>query len=200
LSNIPIRKNHGSISSTDSGHSEAMSYCEGNVYQLTSSILHNGPSMTAPLPPRRHSAVQQGSNTSNLYHPMNNSGTVGNGEMPPPPNPRTRPFPTMPAAPNANVSANVAGYNLYTTQQHFNQMRHTGTMIHPKLFLHLFTIIQILGMIPSPPPRNSNRYHPQNLAEMARLHRIGRAYSHEGVIDSSLGDVEIYYPVEDGKL
>lgn len=57
-------------------------------------------------------------------------------------------------------------------------------------------------MIPSPPPRNTNRYHPQshNLAEMARLHRLGRAYSHEGVIDS-LGDIEIYYPDdEDGKL
>lgn len=56
-------------------------------------------------------------------------------------------------------------------------------------------------MIPSPPPRNANRYHPQShsLAEMARLHRLGRAYSHEGVIDS-LGDIEIYYPDEDGKF
>lgn len=55
-------------------------------------------------------------------------------------------------------------------------------------------------MIPSPPPRNT-RYHPQshNLAEMARLHRLGRAYSHEGVIESSLGDIEIYYPDEDGE-
>lgn len=57
-------------------------------------------------------------------------------------------------------------------------------------------------MIPSPPPRNAPRYHPQshNLAEMARLHRLGRAYSHEGVIESSLGDIGIYYnPDEDGK-
>lgn len=57
-------------------------------------------------------------------------------------------------------------------------------------------------MIPSPPPRSTARYHPQthNLAEMARLHRLGRAYSHEGVIESSLGDIEIFYPDEDGKL
>lgn len=60
-------------------------------------------------------------------------------------------------------------------------------------------------MIPSPPPRTNQqqqqRYHPQahNLAEMARLHRLGRAYSHEGVIESSLGDIDIYYPDEDGK-
>lgn len=56
-------------------------------------------------------------------------------------------------------------------------------------------------MIPSPPPRNTPRYQLQshNLAEMARLHRLGRAYSHEGVIESSLGDIEIYYPDEDGK-
>lgn len=61
-----------------------------------------------------------------------------------------------------------------------------------------------VGMIPSPPAR-TNRYHPQahnnNLAEMARLHRLGRAYSHEGVIESSLGgDIDIYYPDEDGKF
>lgn len=61
-------------------------------------------------------------------------------------------------------------------------------------------------MIPSPPPRNAPRYHhpqsPQshNLAEVARLHRLGRAYSHEGVIESSLGEIEIFYPDEDGKL
>ena len=59
-------------------------------------------------------------------------------------------------------------------------------------------------MIPSPPPRTNQRYHPQahnNLAEMARLHRLGRAYSHEGVIESSLGgDIDIYYPDEDGKF
>lgn len=35
---------------------------------------------------------------------------------------------------------------------------------------------------------------------MARLHRLGRAYSHEGVIESSLGDIEIYYPDDDGKF
>jgi hypothetical protein len=34
---------------------------------------------------------------------------------------------------------------------------------------------------------------------MARL-RLGRAYSHEGVIDSALGDINIYYPDEDGKF
>lgn len=59
-------------------------------------------------------------------------------------------------------------------------------------------------MIPSPPPRTNQRYHPQaqhnNLAEMARLHRLGRAYSHEGVIESSLGgDIDIFYPDEDGE-
>lgn len=56
-------------------------------------------------------------------------------------------------------------------------------------------------MIPSPPPRSNqqqqqSRLYPQthNLAEMARLHRLGRAYSHEGVIS----DIDIYYPDEDG--
>jgi len=59
----------------------------------------------------------------------------------------------------------------------------------------------ISGIIPSPPPRNPQRYHPQSqIAEMARLHRLGRAYSHEGVIDAaSLGDIDIYYPDEDGE-
>lgn len=134
---MPIRKNHGSISSTDSGHSEAMSYCDGNVYQLTSSILHNPPS-AAPLPPRRHSAVQQGSNPTNLYHqqllqptPVNNSSTKqANGDissMPPPPNPRTRivPFPI-------NVPSNVsAGFNVAyaSQQQHLSQLRRAGKCI-----------------------------------------------------------------------
>lgn len=59
-------------------------------------------------------------------------------------------------------------------------------------------------MIPSPPPRSNQqpqqqpRIYPQqhNLAEMARLHRLGRAYSHEGVIS----DIDIYYPDEDGNV
>ena len=58
-------------------------------------------------------------------------------------------------------------------------------------------------MIPSPPPRSNQqqqqqaRIYPQNLADMARLHRLGRAYSHEGVIN----DIDIYYhPDEDGNL
>lgn len=136
---MPIRKNHGSISSTDSGHSEAMGYCDGNVYQLTSSILHNAPTTAAPLPPRRHSAVQQGSNSSsNLYHQqlmqpnlVVNSSTSkqANGDllsMPPPPNPRTRgmPFPTPgPVIPGANITA----YNVYAShQQQYNQLRHAG--------------------------------------------------------------------------
>lgn len=118
-----MRKNHGSISSTDSGHSEAMSYCEGNLYHLTSSILHNAPS-AVPLPPRRHSAVQQG---SNLYHQqlippnlVNSSSTKQpNGDisaMPPPPNPR-RAFPVLTGS----------GY-IYASQQQaqLNQLRHSG--------------------------------------------------------------------------
>lgn len=135
VTSLSNRKNHGSISSTDSGHSEAMSYCEGNVYHLTSSILHNAPN-AAPLPPRRHSAVQQGSNSTNIYHPqviqpnIVNSSAHANGDissMPPPPNPRTRtvPFPiAVPVLPGANVT----GYNLYATQQQpqFNQLRHAG--------------------------------------------------------------------------
>jgi hypothetical protein len=60
------------------------------------------------------------------------------------------------------------------------------------------------GMIPSPPPRNNARYHPQNhnMADIARLHlhRMGRAYSHEGVIESSINDIEIFYPGDDGEL
>jgi hypothetical protein len=60
-------------------------------------------------------------------------------------------------------------------------------------------------MIPSPPPPRTNQQQPRlypqtphNLAEMARLHhhRLGRAYSHEGVIS----DIDIYYPDEDGKV
>ncbi|KAG5670991.1 hypothetical protein PVAND_001216 [Polypedilum vanderplanki] len=193
LSNLPMRKTHGSISSTDSGHSDAMSsYCEPpNVYHIQQTA-----NMAAPLPPRRHSAVQQGT-TTNLYQfqPNNINSTSTkqvNGDltsisMPPPPNPRSRPpFPiNIPVLSNSSiqVGANVAGYNIYASQQQYQQMRHTG-------------------MIPSPPPRanqQQQRYHPQshNLTEMARLHRIGRAYSHEGVIESSLGDIDIYYPDED---
>ena len=71
------------------------------------------------------------------------------------------------------------------------------------LTLFFINLLLFPGMIPSPPPRNAPRYHPQphNLADMARIHRMGRAYSHEGVIDSSLGDIGIYYnPDEDGSL
>jgi hypothetical protein len=59
-------------------------------------------------------------------------------------------------------------------------------------------------MIPS--PRNASRFqqlHNPLVADMARLHRLGRAYSHEGVIDSetSLGNIEIYEDLmyDDGK-
>lgn len=142
---MPIRKTHGSISSTDSGHSDAMSYCETSqnvVYHLQST-------MAAPLPPRRHSAVQQGSNNNtsnninnntNLYqliqpNSVNTSSSTkqANGDlsMPPPPNPRSRPppfpigIPVLPN-PNMNVGTNVAGYNIYASQPQFQQMRHTG--------------------------------------------------------------------------
>ena len=116
-----MRKNHGSISSTDSGNSEAMSYCEGNVYHLTSSILHNAPNVAAPLPPRRHSAVQHGSNL-NSYQLKQANGDIS--AMPPPPNPRTRnvPFPiSVPLVPGSNA------YNIYA-QQHpqMTQLRHAG--------------------------------------------------------------------------
>lgn len=133
---MPVRKNHGSISSTDSGHSEAMSYCEGNVYHLTSSILHNAPSAAAPLPPRRHSAVQQG--TGNVYHQQLIPANVkqANGDiaaMPPPPNPRTRPFPiAVPVLQGPSVAgANVAGYNMFASQQQqqLNQLRHAGKFL-----------------------------------------------------------------------
>ena len=75
------------------------------------------------------------------------------------------------------------------------------------LFRYINKFSEIKGMIPSPPPRTNQQqqqqryHHPQshNLTEMARLHRIGRAYSHEGVIESSLGDIDIYYPDEDGE-
>lgn len=143
---MPIRKNHGSISSTDSGHSEAMGYCEGNVYQLTSSILHNAPTIAAPPPPRRHSAVQQGSNTSNLYPMQPNtvnslSTKQANGDisaMPPPSMPpRTRAVPFPIAMTGSNVGVNVAGYNIYASQQQqFNQLRHAGGWL---TFFLLFT-------------------------------------------------------------
>lgn len=135
-----MRKNHGSISSTDSGHSEAMGYCDGNIYQLTSSILHNAPSIAAPLPPRRHSAVQQGSNSSTLYHQQlmqpnsisSSTAKQANGDMlsmPPPPNPRTRGVPFPIAVPNI-PGANVAGYNIYTSQQQqYSQFRQTGKLL-----------------------------------------------------------------------
>ena len=135
---MPIRKNHGSMSSTDSGHSEAMGYCEGNVYQLTSSILHNAPTNAAPPPPRRHSAVQQSSNSSNLYPMQPNtvnslSTKQSNGDissMPPPTMPpRTRAVPFQLAVPIlSGTNSNVAGYNIFASQQQqqFNQLRHVG--------------------------------------------------------------------------
>ncbi len=135
----------GSISSNDSGHSEAMSYCDGNLYHLTSSILHNPP-LPPPIQPRRHSSIQGNTGT---YNTLSSSGAANvaqpnakqaNGDInmippPPPPNPRTipphsraPPFPmplAVPVLPNNAGGANVAGYNIYTPQQ-YNQMRHAG--------------------------------------------------------------------------
>lgn len=173
--------------------------------------------MAAPLPPRRHSAVQQGTNnnTTNLYqmiqpNNVNSSSTKqANGDissMPPPPNPRNRPVPPFPIGVPVLPSnaANIAGQYVYaTTQQQYQQLRHTGE-IHNSSYDWILEvkICLFLGMIPSPPPRTNQqqqqpRLYPQthNLAEMARLHRLGRAYSHEGVIS----DIDIYYPDEDGK-
>lgn len=125
---MPIRKNHGSISSTDSGHSEAM-LCEGNgnLYHLTSSILHN-----APL--RRHSAVQPSSNSSNFYHQhliqtnaIGSSTKQTNGDislMPPPNSRRPVPFPSIPVLPTT-----VNAFNMYSSQQQqlqHGQIRHGG--------------------------------------------------------------------------
>lgn len=207
LSNKPIRKNHGSISSSDSGKSEGMSYCEGNVYHLTSSILHNAP---APLPPRRHSAVQQGTNLNPYHQHMsqsnvvaNSSGKQANGDisaMPPPPNPRSRnnPFPIPMLPPGANVENSF----LYQQQKQLNQMRHAGKFSKTLSKIEDLSL-NFSGLVQAQPARNvpQQRYHaqPHNLAEIARLQRLGRSYSHEGVIESSLGDIEIYYPDEDGK-
>lgn len=72
--------------------------------------------------------------------------------------------------------------------------------LFPLKFLKLY---RFAGMIPSPPPRNNARYHPQNHSmDIARLHlhRMGRAYSHEGVIESSINDIEIFYPGDDGEF
>jgi hypothetical protein len=135
---MPLRKTHGSVSSNDSGHSDAMSFCEPpNVYHLTSSILHNVPNAAVPLPPRRHSAVQQGS-TSNysqqMIPPTSSSTKQANGDissMPPPPIPRSRPVPypvAVPVIPSGS-NVNVPGYNMFPTQQQqqqFQQMRHAG--------------------------------------------------------------------------
>lgn len=157
LSNLPtIRKNQGSISSNDSGHSEVGGYCDGNVYHLTSSIIHNAPTpqnIAAPLPPRRHSAVQQGSaNATNLYqmiqpnNVVNSSSTKqANGDissMPPPPNPRNRPVPPfpigVPVLPTNAAITNVAGQYVYaTTQQQYQQLRHTGELF---LILKFFVL------------------------------------------------------------
>lgn len=140
----------GSVSSNDSGHSEALSFCDGNLYHLTSSILHNPPlppAMMQPpaIQPRRHSTIQ--GNTGNIY-PQSSTSTTNvqsnvkqaNGDLnmiPPPPNPRTipphprtQPFPiTVPVLPTNNPAnggvPNVAGYNVYAPQ-HYNQVRHGG--------------------------------------------------------------------------
>lgn len=146
MSNLPLRKNHGSVSSNDSGHSEALSYCEG--YHLTSSILHNAPIMppqqTPPaIQPRRHSSIQGGGSqpNTNLYQQQmiqpnninNNSTKQLNGDLnhhqlasssmaPPRTIPRSMPFPVLPSS-----GTNVAGYNIvHCTQQQYNQMRHAG--------------------------------------------------------------------------
>lgn len=153
---MPIRKTHGSISSTDSGHSDAMSYCEpNNVYHLQTT------NMAAPLPPRRHSAVQQGSNNNtNLYQMIQpnsvNSTSTKHGDMPPPPNPRTRVVQQqfsigIPVLPNSNITVpgqNVAGYSIFASQQSYQQLRHTGelnffTLSRERHFLWL-TLISVI--------------------------------------------------------
>lgn len=138
LSNMPLRKTHGSVSSNDSGHSDALSFCEQpNVYHLTATMHHNVQNPAVPLPPRRHSAVQQGSSGSNniystqLISPNSSSTKQANGDissMPPPPIPRSRPVPypvAVPVIPGSNP--NVSGYNIHSSQQQqYQQMRHAG--------------------------------------------------------------------------
>lgn len=170
---MPIRKNHGSISSTDSGHSEAMGYCEGNVYQLTSSILHNAPTIAAPPPPRRHSAVQQGSNSSNLYpmqpNTVNSSSTKqANGDissMPPPTMPpRTRavPFPiAVPVLTGTNVGP---GYIYASQQQQFSQLRHVG-MCFTFSFVYVTTLNVFLTL-----KEWFHRRHQETLIGITRKH------------------------------
>lgn len=133
---MPLRKTHGSVSSNDSGHSEALSFCEQpNVYHLTTTMLHNA--QNPAVPPRRHSAVQQSSGSTNIYStqmisPNSSSTKAANGDissMPPPPIPRSRPIPypvAVPVIPGSNP--NVSGYNMHTTQQQqqYQQMRHAG--------------------------------------------------------------------------
>lgn len=102
--------------------------------------------MAAPLPPRRHSAVQQGSNNTNLYqfqpNSVNSSSTKqANGDlsssMPPPPNPRTRPIPPFPIG--VPVLPASAGQYVFATsqqqQQQYQQLRHTGELLN---FLLIF--------------------------------------------------------------
>ncbi|XP_059609852.1 rap guanine nucleotide exchange factor 2 isoform X2 [Phlebotomus argentipes] len=186
LSNMPLRKTvtSSSLTSSDSGHgscaqsaADNQSNCsESNsgLYHVASSIVHNSPSPT--LQQRRHS-VLHGSCLSNYimstsciavpsqhHHThMQHSqmGNTMNGDLPP-------------YQLTSIVSTTHGVANFLTPPQFHSATRYNAHMLNPRT-----------SGCPRLPPAYSVA------AQMARLHRLGRAHSHEGVTTVSAAAVAV---------
>ncbi|XP_063703406.1 rap guanine nucleotide exchange factor 2 isoform X3 [Culicoides brevitarsis] len=171
LSGLPLRKNmnSGSVTSNDSGHGSSLQTDNcletDRIYHITSSIVHNTqtPSGTAIQAPQRRHSSIQTNANGNSF--QHGVSSV---------------LPPLP--PHA-----AASYIIQQQQQ----------LQHPPPYHHNSTSISMNrsnGGMPHS-ARTGVRVPPSYnvAAQMARLHRLGRAHSHEGVTTGGLSTNTTYF-------
>ncbi|GAB0092081.1 rap guanine nucleotide exchange factor 2 [Sergentomyia squamirostris] len=195
LSNLPLRKTitSSSLTSSDSGHGSSVPSAVDNqsgcfesnsgLYHVASSIVHNSPSPI--LQQRRHSALHGGMNNIVLSSP-----TFGGAAAPPPPHFYTHIMAHNQAPPSSNINmmdSDVSSYKLPTdiTSPSYGSTSSflTSPQFHSASRYNAHTMLGNIGVhgvrsggiCPRLPPAYNVA------AQMARLHRLGRAHSHEGV-------------------
>ncbi|XP_055689936.1 rap guanine nucleotide exchange factor 2 isoform X2 [Lutzomyia longipalpis] len=185
LSNMPLRKTitSSSLTSSDSGHgscaqstADNQSNCsESNsgLYHVASSIVHNSPSPT--LQQRRHSAMHGSCGLGNY---IMSTPAIG---VPPPPHHHPHAHgPSNSQALNGDLPYQltpiVSPLHGSTTNFLTSPQFHSGTRYnaHP-----MVASVGGHGARGAGCPRLPPAY--SVAAQMARLHRLGRAHSHEGV-------------------